>query len=373
LPALSHDPDLRSLRVAIVHYWLVNMRGGEKVVEALCEIFPQADLFTHVYDPLAVSETIRRHRVFTTSVARLPFARGLYQKYLPFMPAALEQIDLRGYDLVLSSESGPAKGVLTTPAQVHVCYCHTPMRYLWDMYPDYYESAGPFTRFAMRPVMHWLRQWDLASSFRVDHFIANSAFVGARIAKHYRREATVIHPPVDVDEFAATPGHDDFYLCLGQLVGYKRVDLAIDTFRTMPDRRLVIIGEGDLGPLPPNVRWLGRLPFDGVKDHLQRCRALVFPGEEDFGIVPVEAMACGKPVLAFGRGGARETVIDGTTGLLFHEQTTDALRDVIERFETESYRFDAERIRMHAQGFAKEVFQQRMSEFVSNALTRRVR
>lgn len=360
------NPTDPNLRVAIVHYWLVNMRGGEKVIEALCELFPQAVIYTHVYDPSAVSETIRRHRVITTSVQRLPFARRFYQKYLAFMPQALEQLDLRDYDLVISSESGPAKGVLTTAATQHVCYCHTPMRYLWDMYPEYYARSGPITRAVMKPVMHRMRQWDLASSFRVDRFVANSAFVAGRIAKHYRREATVIHPPVDVHSFEATATHDDFYLCLGQVVGYKRIDLAVEAFRELPDRRLVILGEGRTGALPPNVHALGRRSFAEVKDHLERCRALIFPGEEDFGIVPVEAMACGKPVIAYGRGGALETVMDGVTGLHFAEQTSKSLREAVLRFEAESDRFDARRIRTHALGFAKDVFQRKMLAFLED-------
>lgn len=360
------NPTDPRLRVALVHYWLVNMRGGEKVLEALCELFPQADIYTHVYDPAAVSATIRRHRVITTSVQRLPFARHLYQKYLAFMPRALEQLDLRGYDLVISSESGPAKGVLTTPATEHVCYCHTPMRYLWDMYPEYFARSGWITREVMKPVMHRMRLWDLASSFRVDRFVANSAFVAGRIAKHYRRDAVVIHPPVDVEAFDLTPTHDDFYLCLGQLVGYKRIDLAVEAFRELPDRRLVILGEGRVGALPPNVRALGRRPFADVKDHLQRCRALVFPGEEDFGIVPVEAMACGKPVIAFGRGGALETVTDGVTGVHFAEQTAASLREAILRFEQHASDFDPARIRQHALGFGKDVFRRKMLAFLGD-------
>ena len=361
------DPNLR---VALVHYWLVNMRGGEKVLEALCELFPQAVIYTHVYDPQAVSPIIRRHRVITTSVQRLPFARRHYQKYLGFMPQALEQLDLRDYDLVISSESGPAKGVLTTPATTHVCYCHTPMRYLWDMYPEYYARSGWLTRAVMRPVLHRMRQWDLASSFRVDRFVANSAFVASRIAKHYRREAEVIHPPVDVDGFAVSTSHDGFYLCLGQLVGYKRIDLAVEAFRELPDHRLVIIGEGRIGSLPPNVRALGRRSFAEVKDHLQRCRALIFPSEEDFGIVPVEAMACGKPVLAYGRGGALESVVDGVTGLHFAEQSAHALRDTVLRFEAESDLFDPARIRAHALGYGRDVFDRKMLAFLESALRR---
>lgn len=360
------------MKVAIVHYWLVTMRGGEKVVEALCELFPQADLFTHVYDPDAISQTIKRHKVTTTFIQKLPKATKKYQSYLPLMPLALEQLDLRDYDLIISSESGPAKGVITRPDALHICYCHTPMRYVWDMYSDYKATAGTLKRLLMPPLIHYLKMWDYVSAGRVDYFIANSNFVAARIAKHYRRPAEVIHPPVATSDFSLSHEHEDFYLVLGQLVGYKRVDIAVEAFNHL-GKRLIIIGEGEaLSDIrriaKSNVEVLGRQPFSIIKGHLSKCRALIFPGVEDFGIVPVEAMACGKPVIAFKAGGALETVIDGTTGLFFEHQTSESLIAAVQRFELIESSFEPFRITKHACTFDKHVFKSKISEFIKNKL-----
>ncbi|GAM08233.1 putative glycosyltransferase [Geobacter sp. OR-1] len=356
------------MKVAIIHYWLVTMRGGEKVVEALCELFPQAVIYTHVYDPESVSPTIRQHKVVTTYIQKLPNARKKYQSYLPLMPLALEQLDLREYDLVISSESGPAKGVLTRPDAVHICYCHTPMRYVWDMYFDYRAKAGMVTKLFMLPLIHYLKMWDYVSAGRVDHFIANSHFVARRIEKHYRRRADVIHPPVTTSDFSVAPEHEDYYLALGQLVGYKRFDLAVEAFNAL-GKRLVIIGEGealaDVKRLARgNVQVLGRQPFAVIKEHLRKCRALIFPGIEDFGIVPVEAMACGKPVISFKAGGALETVLDGVTGLFFEEQTVNSLVAAVRRFESVSGSFDSHRIAEHARNFDREIFKEKISGYI---------
>ncbi|MFQ5889924.1 MAG: glycosyltransferase family 4 protein [Gemmatimonadota bacterium] len=363
------------MRVALVHYWLVRMRGGERVLESLCEIFPEADIFTHVYDPEAVSETIRRHRVRTTFIGRLPNAVRRYRKYLPLMPLALEQLDLRAYDLVISSESGPAKGVITSPGSLHVCYCHSTMRYVWDMYPDYLAGASALTRWLMRPIIHYLRMWDVTAAARVDHFICNSEHVSRRVRKYYRREAEVIPPPVDTESFTTSAETDDNFLFLSELVRYKRPDLAVEAFNRL-GKPLVVIGEGEeLAGLRrlagPTVRLLGRQPFAAIRDHYARCRALIFPGEEDFGIVPVEAMAAGRPVIAFGRGGARETVVDGVTGLFFDEQTPEALCEAVRRFEAEEGRFSSERIREHARGFDRAVFKERMRASIERLLESR--
>lgn len=360
------------MKVAIVHYWLVGMRGGEKVIEALCEMFPDATLFTHVYDPEAVSPVIRRHRVVTTFIDSLPRARRWYQRYLPLMPMALEQLDLRGYDLIISSESGPAKGVIVPPGSLHLCYCHTPMRYLWDMYPDYLAGAGRVTRWLMRPMAHYLRMWDLATAFRVDHFVANSRFVGSRIAKFYRRDADVAHPPVSVDDFYLADATDDYYLMVGQLVGYKRTDLAVEAFKRM-GKRLVIIGEGEQFEeisrmASGNIQVMGRQPFSVIREHYARCRALIFPGLEDFGIVPVEAMASGRPVIAYRAGGALETVVDGVTGLFFDEQTVEAMIEAVERYETRQDDFVPQVIRAHAEEFGVDRFKKQMREILDRCL-----
>ncbi len=362
------------MKVAIVHYWLVGMRGGEKVVEALCEMFPEADIYTHVHDPAAISATINRHAIRTTFIAKLPKAREWYQRYLPLMPLALEQLDLRGYDLVISSESGPAKGFVVSPGCVHICYCHTPMRYLWDMYHDYLETAGRLTRWIMRPAAHYLRLWDLATSFRVDHFVANSRYVARRIAKHYRREADVVHPPVAVEDFQVAEAPEDYYLMVGQLVAYKRTDLAVEAFNRM-GKRLVVIGDGEqLAPLRsvagPNVRLLGRQPFSVIRDAYAKCRALIFPGVEDFGIVPLEASASGRPVIAFRAGGALETVVDGETGLFFDAQTPEAIIEAVDRFEATMSRFDPARIRRHAEGFRTDRFKAEMRAVIEDRLAR---
>ena len=288
------------------------------------------------------------------------------------MPLALEQFDLRDYDLVISSESGPAKGALTSSHTLHVCYCHTPMRYVWDMYHDYMSDSGKIRRFFMAPLLHYLRIWDRLSADRVDHFVANSANVARRIAKHYRREAEVVYPPVAVDDFFISEQHDDFYLMVGQLVGYKRADLAVKAF-TRFGRRLVVIGEGEemrkLRDLAgKNVEFLGRQPFEVLREHYSRCQALVFPGEEDFGIVPLEAMASGRPVIAFGKGGALETVVDCKTGVFFHEQTEDALLEAVMRYEGMKSEFVPAEIRAHACLFGPERFKSEMSKIIETQL-----
>jgi glycosyltransferase involved in cell wall biosynthesis len=353
------------LKVAIIHYWLVNMRGGEKVVEALCELFPQADIFTHVYAPEKISSIINRHNIKTTFIQKLPAAREKYQAYLPLMPLALEKLDLRSYDLVISSESGPSKGVITRPDTLHICYCHTPMRYLWDMYQDYLESTKGITKLLMPYLSHYLRVWDFSSAARVDHFIANSEFVSLRIRKFYRREAQVIHPPVATGEFSFSDQKEDFYLVVGQLVTYKKADLAVEAFNRL-GKRLIIIGEGAQRSVleklaKANITIMGRQPFKVIADHYKRCKALIFPGVEDFGIVPVEAMASGTPVIAFKKGGVLETVIDGKTGIFFNEQTPDSLINAVIRFESIESFFNNHEIATHSKHFDKKVFKDKFS------------
>ncbi|QBR72080.1 glycosyl transferase [Beijerinckiaceae bacterium] len=360
------------MRVAIVHYWLVSMRGGEKVLESLCELFPDADIFTHVYDPDMISETIRKHRIIPTFINSLPRARRFYKRYLPLMPIALEQIDLRGYDLIISSESGPAKGIIPPASAVHVCYCHSPMRYIWNMFHDYRERAGLLTRLLMPPLCHYLRSWDAVASMRVDHFIANSQTVAARIEKYYRRDATVIHPPVSVDLFESVPAEDveDYYLFAGELVSYKRPDLAVQAFNTM-GRRLIVIGGGEMldairNMAGPTVKVLGPQPFSILRHHYAHCRALVFPGEEDFGIIPVEVMASGRPVIAYDRGGVTETVTAGVTGWFFQEQSAAAIQRAVREFET--MHFDPREIKLQAKKFATNRFKSEFIQFLETKI-----
>jgi glycosyltransferase involved in cell wall biosynthesis len=345
------------------------MRGGEKVIEALCELFPQADIYTHVYDPDGISEVIRAHKVHTTFIAKLPAAKRLYKKYLPLMPMALEELDLRAYDLVISSEAGPAKGVITRPGSLHICYCHSPMRYIWDQYHIYRQNTGLITRLFMSTISPALRVWDVSTAARVDHFVANSQFVAKRIRKFYRRDATVIHPPVSVEAFFPANRPGDYYLCAGQLVRYKRIDLAVAAFSQL-GKRLIVAGTGEeasaLAKLATeNIRFVGRPTDEELRSLIANCRALVFPGEEDFGIVPVEAMACGRPVIAYASGGVLETVIDGKTGVLFPEQSVASLKAAIARFEEGEDRFESSEIRQRAALFNGVVFKSKFSDLVS--------
>jgi glycosyltransferase involved in cell wall biosynthesis len=370
------NDELRKLKVAIVHYWLVSMRGGEKVIESMCRVFPQADIYTLVYRPEGISETIKAHRITPSFLQRLPGGVKAYQNLLPLMPFAVEAFDLSGYDLIISSDTNVTKGVVAPMEVLHINYCHTPMRYAWDMYHDYMRGSGlgRLKKLAMGLVMNWLRVWDVAASNRIDHFLANSKYVKKRIAKHYRREATVVYPPVDLAAFS--PGEDvkDFYLVLGQIIPYKRIDIAVEAFNRN-GKPLVVIGEGSeverlKARARSNVRFLGRQPFPVIREHFAACRAFVFPGVEDFGITPVEAQASGRPVLAFGRGGALETVVDGETGLLFREQTAEALMDAVERLESGRHSITPEKCVRNAARFSEERFRSDLEKAVMEALAR---
>ncbi len=373
------DPVPWPRRVAIIHYWLVGMRGGERVLEELLDLFPEAEIFTHVADRAALSDKINRHKIHETSVARLPFAKKHYQKYLGFMPRALEELDLSGFDLVISSESGPAKGVIVPPNVPHICYIHTPMRYIWDMYPSYRNGLGLLQRAYLSRLSHRLRLWDVSSAARVDRFVANSRFVAARVRKYYRRGADVVHPPVDLDAYRTGPSHDarSGYLFVSELVPYKRADAVIEAFRGI-DAPLTVVGSGsELDRLrrnaPGNVTLRGRVPAEEMPGLYQNAKALIFPALEDFGIVPLEAMACGTPVLAYGKGGALDTVVPGVSGLLFGDQSPEAIRDAVHRFEQEPAAFTSATVADHAQNFAPSVFRQRFSAIVLEEMARVVK
>lgn len=350
------------MRVAIIHYWLVGMRGGERVLEQMCLMFPDADIYTHVCVPENISPLLRRHKITETFIARMPGGRKHYQKYLPLMPRALEELDLSGYDLVISSESGPAKGVIVPPDAVHLCYCHSPMRYIWDQYHAYKSGQGLIARIAFSAAAMGLRTWDTASAQRVDRIVANSHFVARRVRRSWGREASVVHPPVDLDAYSPGPGgRGEHYLFLSELAPYKRADLAIEAVRGT-NRRLIVAGAGSErarleATAPPNVDFIGRAPDAAMADLYRNCRALLFPGIEDFGIVPLEAMACGRPVIALGRGGALDTVIDGVTGVLFEDQSVDGLRAALTRFEAEFEGvLDPAAIAAHAGNFGAAAF-----------------
>jgi len=372
------------MRVAIVHYWFVNRRGGEQVVEALCDLFPQADLFALVADRKTLSPELQKHKLTTSFLQKLPGSRKWHRHMLPLCPLAVEQFDLRGYDLVVSSESGPAKGVLTAPETCHICYCHTPMRYLWNFYQEYKNGSGlgPVRKLVFGLTAHYARLWDQSSAARVDYFAANSRNVAARVRKYYRREAEVIYPPVDVSGARLCEHIEDYYLVVGQLVNYKRVDLAIEACNKL-GRPLRVVGAGEeyqwLRRIAgKTVSFLGPLSDEEVREQYARCRALLFPGEEDFGIVPVEAQASGRPVIAFGKGGARDTLIcadqDGpaapklSTGVFFGEQRADSLVEAILKFEAVEHHFSPPFIRAHAEQFDKKHFLKKMGGFVAEKL-----
>ncbi len=353
--------------MAITHEWLTVPGGSELVVLAMLELFPHAELFTSVYDPAPWPAAIRERPVHVSALDRLPGARRHYPRLLPLMNAAFESFDLGGFDLVISSNHACAKNVVTAPRTPHVCYCHTPMRYAWD--PSFLqgERLGPLGRTAARALIPRLRRQDALAAGRPDLFLANSRHVAARIAKYYRREARVLHPPVAVDRLLATSrGAGDYYVCFGRLVPYKRADLAVAAC-TRLGRPLKVAGSGrDLARLHalagPTVEFLGHVPEHDVPSLLAGARALLFPGEEDFGIVPVEAQAAGTPVIAYGTGGAEDSVLDGSTGLLFREQSVEALADAIEDFETRTW--DVAAIRRHARRFGPERFADGLADAV---------
>jgi glycosyltransferase involved in cell wall biosynthesis len=350
------------MRAAIVHYWLLGRRGGEKVLEALCRLLPDADIFTLFCDPRTLTEEVRRHRIVTSFLNPL---RGGYRSLLPLMPMALESFDLRGYDLVVSSESGPAKGVITGSGTYHVCYCHTPMRYLWDLYHDYRLdwTRSRLKRAAMTPLANYLRLWDFASAARVDEFVANSENVRQRIRKTYRRDAEVAHPPVAVESFYWKPA-EDYFLVVSELVAYKRIDSVVRQFAAN-GWRLRIAGDGPeyrrlRGMAAPNVEFLGRVSDGDLRELYARCRAFLLAGEEDFGITAVEALASGKPVIALGRGGALETV-PTYGGVFYEEPAEDAIAGALDRFERMEARFDPAALQKWARRFGEEEFARKMS------------
>lgn len=355
------------MKTAIVHYWLTSMRGGEAVLEALLEMFPDADIFTHVYDRKRVSAAIAGRRVITSSVNRLPFAARLYRLYMPLMPRALLDFDLRGYGLVISSEAGPAKGVVPDPDAFHLCYCHSPMRYIWDLYHEYRAAASPVVRFFMRRLVPGLRLWDIASANLVDRFITNSAYTAKRIRRYYNREAEVVPAPAPIERYEGVKRDpQDFYLFFGQLTENKRADIAVDACLAL-GRKLVVAGGGDSRRLRRRsgtsglVRFAGRVSDAEAVLLLSRARALLFPGIEDMGLVPVEAAAAGCPVIAFRKGGALDTVKEGVTGIFFDEQNAASLAAAMTRFEASEPGFaDRAAFLSHARLFSKAAFQERV-------------
>jgi glycosyltransferase involved in cell wall biosynthesis len=358
-------------RVAIVHEWFTSMRGGEKCVEALCEVFPDATLFALVHRQGSVSPTIERMPIRTSFIQRLPGALENYRHYLPLFPAAVQRLDMSEFDIVISSNHCVAKGVRTAASTLHICYCYTPMRYIWGLYDDYFGPgrAGLLTRMGMRAVRGYLRRWDVRTAVNPHRFIAISKNVRNRIREIYHRDSDLIYPPVETSTLAISRRDDGYFLIVSALVPYKRVDLAVEAFNRTGDR-LIVVGDGPEAAklrkmAGPRVEFTGWLPDSRVRDLYAGCKAVIFPGEEDFGIVPVEAMACGKPVVAFARGGALETVLDIpdlTTGVLFQEQSVESLVAAVHKCKERQ--FEPEALRRYALGFDREIYKSRMKEYI---------
>jgi glycosyltransferase involved in cell wall biosynthesis len=356
------------MRVAVVHDWLVAHGGAERTLARILECYPQAEVFTLVdFLPAGERAFLGDRTIHTSFVQGMPFARRHYRQYLPLMPMAVEAFDLSDFDLIISSSFCVAKGVLSSPDQVHVSYVHSPMRYAWDLQHQYLREHGlehGLRSLLTRALLHKMRMWDLRTANGVDCFVANSRFVARRLWKVYRRESEVVHPPVDTDFFQPAEGErDDYYLTVSRLVPYKCIHLIVDAFSHLPKRRLVVIGDGpQLARLQalagPNVQMLGHQPNSVVRRYLQRARAFVFAALEDFGIAPVEAQACGTPVIAYGKGGVTESVSEGRSGVFFHDQTVESLVGAIEQFERRRARFNGAEIRANAVRFSAERFKQ---------------
>ncbi|MDQ7075196.1 MAG: glycosyltransferase family 4 protein [Gammaproteobacteria bacterium] len=362
------------MKVALVHDWLVTYAGAEKVLEQMLLCYPDADVFSLIdFLPEDERAFLQGKCVKTSFLQKLPWAKSKYRAYLPLMPLAIEQFDLSQYDLVISSSHAVAKGVLTGPDQLHISYVHSPIRYAWDMQHEYLKQSGLATGvrgFFVKWMLHKIRIWDCRTAYGVDHFIANSKFIARRIEKVYRRESEVIYPPVDVSAFSYVEDKEEFYLTASRLVPYKRVDLVVDAFAQMPEKRLIVIGDGPemkkiQKKATDNISVLGYQSFEVLKEHMQRAKAFVFAAEEDFGIMPVEAQACGTPVIALQKGGACETVVNERTGLFFQQQTVSALCDAVEKFESQDWSGNTALCREQALQFSAERFRDEFVRFVS--------
>lgn len=371
------------MRIAVVHDWLVTYAGAERVLESILHCYPEADIFSVVDFALRSDCKFLKGRKVTTSfIQKLPFAKKRYRGYLPLMPLAIEQLDLTGYDLIISSSHAVSKGVLTGPDQIHLSYVHSPIRYAWDMQHQYLQEAGlikGLRSIVARMILHYIRLWDLRTANGIDEFSANSRFIARRIWKVYRRESRIIYPPVDVDSFTVGAERKDFYVTASRMVPYKKMPLIVEAFTAMPDKRLIVIGDGPemekcRRVAGSNVELLGYQPSEVMRDYMQKAKAFVFAAEEDFGITPVEAQACGTPVIAYGRGGALETVLgDDTaspTGLFFNTQTKDAIIDAVARFEQNTPLFSSQACRANAMRFGVERFRNEFTAWVDEAVSR---
>lgn len=363
------------MKIAIIHDWLTVYAGAEKTLEQILKLYPQADIFTIVdYLPEKDRAFLEGHKITTSFIQKLPFAQSKYRNYLPLMPLAVEQFDLSNYNLVISSSHAVAKGVITGPDQHHICLCYSPIRYAWDLQHQYLRESGldsGVKGWIARYMLHKIRLWDSRTANGVDEFIAISHFIARRIWKVYRRESTVIYPPVDVEAFELCSKKEDFYLTASRMVPYKKIDLIVEAFSTMPDKKLLVIGDGPdfekiKAKAASNVVLMGYQPFEVLRDTMQRARAFVFAAEEDFGIAPVEAQACGTPVIAFGKGGALETVAERVSGVFFDIQSIESLCEAVERFE--AMQWEPVKVRENAMRFGTERFKEEFQRYVQKKL-----
>lgn len=362
------------MKVAIVQEWLVTVGGSDKVVKAILDVFPDADIYTLVAKKEVCDELgIPWEKVHTSFIQKMPLGTKKHRAYLPLFPFAIEQFDLRGYDVVISSSHCVAKGILTKADQLHICYCHSPIRYCWDMYNEYLEESHldkGFKSWLVRLMLHPIRQFDAIAGSRVDYYISNSDYVGQRIRKTYRRKATTIHPNIDISNFELCNDKQEYYLASSRLVAYKKIDTIIEAFNQMPDKKLVVVGGGPnlqayRKLAKDNVTVMGYQPFDVLKDKMQHAKAFVFAADEDFGMIPIETQSCGTPVIAYGHGGSLETVNGGKTGLFFNEQTPEAIVEAVNKFEAMgSQPFAPADCRQWAEGFSEERFKREIKEFV---------
>ncbi|WOD63559.1 glycosyltransferase family 4 protein [Niallia taxi] len=365
------------MKIALVHEWYDTYAGSEKVIEEILNIFPEADLFSLV-DFLGDNRGfIKNKSVNTSFIQKLPFAKKRFRNYLALMPLAIEQFDLSSYDVIISSSHAVAKGVITGPDQLHFSYVHSPIRYAWDLQHQYLKESEldkGFKSVIVRYMLHKIRNWDYRTSNGVNHFISNSNFIGNRIWKVYRRESKTIYPPVDVSSFDYRSEKEDFYLTASRMVPYKKIDIIVEAFRKMPDKKLVVIGTGSefekiKSKASDNVKIMGYQPFEVLRDHMQRAKAFVFAAEEDFGITPVEAQACGTPVIAFGKGGSKETVrgygnSENPTGLFFYQQTAESIEMAVKDFEDINSQLLPSNCRKHAESFSAENFRSEFRSFI---------
>jgi len=361
------------MKVVLVQDWLTELGGAEHVFSGLLKIFPNADIVTlSSHKKVTKKLDIEKRNIKESFIANLPFGRTKYRNYLPFFKKAIESFDLSEYDLIISSSSSVAKGVLVNTNQLHICYCHSPVRYAWDLYHEYMKDSKlnglSIKGWYARHVLHKLRIWDVISSNRVDYFVANSEYIKKRIKKVYRRSSTVIYPPVDIDRFSLCEEKKEFYFTASRLVPYKKIDLIVEAFSNMPNKRLIVAGTGpgmnNIKKLATkNIQILGYVSDEEMNTLMQEAKAFVFAADEDFGIIPLEAQASGTPVIALGKGGTKETVIDGETGVHFYEQTTNSIMQAVAKFERVS-NWDYKKIRLNAERFSKEIFRKGLEQFV---------